>query len=301
MNDLAKKVKISQERLKSFEPEEGYYLAFSGGKDSCICKALCDMAGVKYDAHYRVTSVDPPELVRFIMAKHPDVSRDIPHWADGRPKTMWNLIKHKKSLPMRNRRFCCEHLKEDGGDGRRVITGVRWAESPKRAASAGPVLIMKGAPANATENGDFRETPRGGVILVNDNLETRRIVEQCVLRGKVTVNPIVEWTDEDVWEFIRAENVPVCSLYYEGLTRIGCIGCPIAARRWRVHEFARWPVYERNYKRAANFVLQHRRKTRSEDITLEDLWNSWMENPVTHGQISMEGFEFEGVEDEYYE
>lgn len=28
------KVKIAIERLRQFEPEEGYYLAFSGGKDS---------------------------------------------------------------------------------------------------------------------------------------------------------------------------------------------------------------------------------------------------------------------------
>lgn len=61
---------MSIERLKAFEPEEGYYLAFSGGKDSVVCKALLDMAGCKYDAVYRVTSVDPPELVRFIKEKH---------------------------------------------------------------------------------------------------------------------------------------------------------------------------------------------------------------------------------------
>lgn len=60
MNELTEKVKIAIERIKAFEPEEGYYLAFSGGKDSVVCKALLDMAGVKYDAHYRVTSVDPP-------------------------------------------------------------------------------------------------------------------------------------------------------------------------------------------------------------------------------------------------
>ena len=72
------KVKNSIEALKTFEPPEGYYVAFSGGKDSVVVKALCDMAGVKYDAHYSVTSVDPPELVRFIKEKYPDVSRDIP-------------------------------------------------------------------------------------------------------------------------------------------------------------------------------------------------------------------------------
>ena len=61
------KVEVAIERIKQIEPRGGsFYLAFSGGKDSCVIKALADMAGVKYDAVYRVSSVDPPELVRFI-------------------------------------------------------------------------------------------------------------------------------------------------------------------------------------------------------------------------------------------
>lgn len=55
------KVKVAIERIKAFEPAEGYWLAYGGGKDSVVCKALCDMAGVKYQAHYSCTSVDPPE------------------------------------------------------------------------------------------------------------------------------------------------------------------------------------------------------------------------------------------------
>ena len=77
--ELIGKVDLAMERMKAFEPKEGYYLAFSGGKDSCVLKALADMAGVKYDAHYNVTSVDPPELVRFIRQHHPDVKFDVPH------------------------------------------------------------------------------------------------------------------------------------------------------------------------------------------------------------------------------
>ena len=57
MTQLDEKIGEAVKRLRAFEPPEGYYLAFSGGKDSVVCKALCDLAGVKYDAHYRVTSV----------------------------------------------------------------------------------------------------------------------------------------------------------------------------------------------------------------------------------------------------
>lgn len=141
-------VETAIQRLKSFEPPEGYYLAFSGGKDSCVVKALCDMAEVKYDAHYAITSVDPPELVRFIKEKHPDVIREHQYWqSDGRfhkegdPITMWNLIPEKSMPPTRLVRYCCAYLKETGGQGRRVLTGVRWAESANRANNAGLIKV----------------------------------------------------------------------------------------------------------------------------------------------------------------
>ena len=39
------KVETAIKRFQTFEPPEGYYLAFSGGKDSCVIKALADMRG----------------------------------------------------------------------------------------------------------------------------------------------------------------------------------------------------------------------------------------------------------------
>lgn len=96
------KIDVAIERLKTFEPPEGYYLCFSGGKDSVVIKALADMAGVKYDAHYNVTSVDPPELVRFIKDKHPDVDMDYPRDKNGDVITMWNLIPKKKNATNKN-------------------------------------------------------------------------------------------------------------------------------------------------------------------------------------------------------
>ena len=130
------KVEVSIERIKTFEPPEGYYLAFSGGKDSVVIKALADMAGVKYDAHYSVTSVDPPELVKFVKS-FKDVSFDRPLDKDGHQKTMWNIIPPHKMPPTRVVRYCCQELKEASGEGRFVMTGVRWAESVKRSHRGG--------------------------------------------------------------------------------------------------------------------------------------------------------------------
>ena len=203
MSDLGDKVKKSIERLKLYVPPEGYYLAFSGGKDSVVTKAIADMAGVKYTAHYRVTTVDPPELVRFIREKHPDVSRDIPRYKEdyknkklrGKPITMWNLIPEKMMPPTRLARYCCEKLKEDGGDGGVAVTGVRWAESVNRKKNQGAVVIKGDYRQNIDENQvslfdddddlDVEVNPRfGSLILTNDNEDNRRLVEHCIRRHK---------------------------------------------------------------------------------------------------------------------
>lgn len=180
MSELAQKVKKSIERIRSFESiannhsddgTQGFYLAFSGGKDSVALKALMDMAGVKCDAHYRLTSVDPPELVRFIKDKHPDVYIDKPRYSDdykverlqGKQITMWNLIPQKLMPPTRLVRYCCEYLKEDGGDGRFTVTGVRWAESVNRAKNQGVVTVTdKSAGREYGDDPNFQSTDRGG-------------------------------------------------------------------------------------------------------------------------------------------
>lgn len=160
------KVEKAVERLKLYEPPEGYYLCFSGGKDSVVIKALADMAGVKYDAHYSVTGIDPPELVQFIKDHHKDVIFEYPRYRDGTRVTMWNLIPQKTMPPTRIARYCCAYLKENGGGGRLKITGVRWAESVRRKKSHGEVTFAdkktKALIEKELSEQDFSLTPQGG-------------------------------------------------------------------------------------------------------------------------------------------
>lgn len=161
------KVEVAIGRIKMFEPNEGgYHLAFSGGKDSCVIKALADMAEVEYTAHYSVTGIDPPELVQFIKEYHPDVVWDIPRDKDGNRITMWSLIRKKKRPPTRLARFCCQELKESHGLGKLTMTGVRWAESANRKNNQGGITIYDKAAKRLIEKEtdpvNFRQTSKGG-------------------------------------------------------------------------------------------------------------------------------------------
>ena len=70
-------------------------------------------------------------------------------------------------------------------------------------------------------------------ILLNDNDVDRRETEFCMQKNAYICNPIVDWTDEDVWNFIKGNNLPYCKLYDDGEKRLGCIGCPMATIRER--------------------------------------------------------------------
>ena len=54
--------------IKMYEPEDGYYLAYSGGKDSDTIKILATVAGVKFEAVHNLTTVDAPETVQYVKS-----------------------------------------------------------------------------------------------------------------------------------------------------------------------------------------------------------------------------------------
>jgi len=192
--------------------EDGYCLAFSGGKDSGVIAKLAEMAGIKHTMDYSVTTIDPPELVRHIKDNYDCTFHHQPRML------LTEMVENSscKGPPTRLMRWCCEKYKENTGNGQWKILGIRAAESPRRK------NIWK-------------------QIIVNNNNNNNKV---CI------VNPILYWTDRNVWDFHRSQNIIACKLYSEGFKRLGCIGCPLAGAKQQRIEFDRWPKYEILWRRA---------------------------------------------------
>ena len=224
--------------LRKHEPPEGYYLAFSGGKDSIVIYDLAVKAGVKFDAHFSMTTVDPNEVRKFIKDNYPDVIWD-------RPKSsMFKLIEKHGMPPTRTMRWCCRELKEIGGRGRLVMTGIRHAESTARS--------------------------------------KRSIYEESnVDKGKFFLHPIINWSNSDVWDHIKTNKMPYCSLYDEGKMRIGCIMCPMQNTKGMLQDAKRFPKYYNAYLRAFGRMLKSRKakgKVWRHGETPEQVMYWWIHN-----------------------
>lgn len=114
---LQNKIDYSISLLRKAEPlalkmsSNGFYLAFSGGKDSQCLYHIAKLAGVKFKAHMQVTTIDHPELMHFVRTHYPDVELHRPEI------NFYKLIVKKRMLPLRQARYCCAYLKEQAGAG----------------------------------------------------------------------------------------------------------------------------------------------------------------------------------------
>jgi phosphoadenosine phosphosulfate reductase len=151
-------------------------IAYSGGKDSDVILQLAKEAGIRYRAIYKNTTIDPPGTWGHVREMGVEILR---------AKASFFHLVAQKGFPSRVSRFCCEKLKEYKVLDKSVI-GVRKAESRKR-------------------NERYNEPT------------------QCRYYGAKTeknhvelIYPILEWTDEDVRDFIIDRKLKLAPIYYNG-------------------------------------------------------------------------------------
>lgn len=105
------------------------------------------------------------------------------------------------------------------------------------------------------------------------------------------VNPIYEWSDTDIWEYIKQENIKVNPLYARGYKRVGCIGCPLGGYNHMKKEFSDYPQYKKLYIQAFEKMIEARKAKgkKCEYETGEEVFNWWLEEYKHNvkGQISI--------------
>lgn len=232
---LRKKIEYSIDLLRKSEklalrldPENGFYLAFSGGKDSQALYHIAVMGGVKFKAHMNLTSVDPPEVIRFVKQQYPDVELIKPKMS------IYDMALKKHILPTRTFRWCCAEFKEMSGAGKVTLIGIRKAESARRNKREEISANIKGKRTEETFD-QWSEHEEKMIACVGG-------------KDKILVSPIIYWTERDVWEFLNeVVKVPHCKLYDEGYTRIGCICCPMSNKRQKLKDIKQYPHVKRRW------------------------------------------------------
>lgn len=142
---------------------------------------------------------------------------------------------------------------------------VRWDESRNRKDNQGIVTVI-GKPKDTAKtmkenNINFLLTKRGGVVLNFDNELLKNnsdIMRHCYRTRKTMLNPIVDWTDSDVWTFLKHYGCEANPLYQCGNSRIGCIGCPLSGAKQQKKDFVKYPKYKQNYIRAFQRMVEYR-------------------------------------------
>lgn len=239
--------------LQENQPRGFYYGCFSGGKDSSVIKHLCEKAGVRIRWYYNVTTIDPPEIVRFIRNYHKDVIFVRPPHGN-----FFNRMV-KIGFPTRRNRWCCREYKESIYPLSTSVMGIRSEESVNRSKRWGEV-------------------------------------SQHYVTGLNVICPIYEWASDELWFYIKKENIPYCSLYDDGFKRLGCIGCPNGRKRIRIKQFERWPKYKEKWMKAFSNIwdLRSYKLTRSKDIWFgnkyfdcsEDMFYWWLsDDPLPERKI----------------
>lgn len=256
MEHSVKLLRKAERLAMAYDSEDGYFLAFSGGKDSQCLYHVAKLAGVRFRAYMNLTSVDPPEVIRFVKRHYPDVALTKPK------DSIYNIAVRRKILPTMRVRWCCAEYKETAGAGKVTLIGIRRAESARRArrneveinnhSFSGTLDGLEEYRKEKTTRRRKNAAAHKDVTIVNADGE--RVLGCIHGKESLLISPIIEWTDGDVWTFLNTLGIAHCELYDQGFSRIGCILCPMSQPKQKQREMERWPHVRRNWIKAIKAI-----------------------------------------------
>ena len=317
--DLQEKIEKSYEVLRlARDISLKYYdkpliVTDSGGKDSLVLSHLA-LQCLKPDEFELVnshTTVDAPETVYFLREKFAEYRKlgvkctvQYSYYEDGSPITMWNMIEKMMFPPTRLLRYCCHYLKETTTPNRIVANGIRKAESSMRKDRHDFTIRSVDKEGRKELDLDYLKDRISDSERITSELGGQHNdvnAYDCVYvvaakeNKDLMCNPILEWTDKDVWEYIRENKLKYNPLYDVGWKRVGCVGCSMARSEQR-RGFAEYPKYKEAYIRAFDRMLERRREKglpiREEWTDGEGVFRWWTQEREREcvGQTTLEDF-----------
>lgn len=280
-------------------------VTYSGGKDSDVLLQLAIecLKPNEFEVMNSHTTVDAPPTVYHIREKFKQLNKDgikayvhLPHDKKGNFISMWTLILKNKMPPTRLARYCCRELKETTTPNRMIATGVRADESVSRAKARNEVEyiererekrpLSKYSYEHAEEVFSDAMARKGEP---NSEVWDCRLIENARKQNDTMVNPIFNWTDKDVWEYIHDRNIKYNPLYDMGYKRVGCVGCPMSNRKGQLKWFNDFPKYKELYISFFDKMLMSDKGVKNRGWQNgKDVFEWWIkDNSQVKGQMSL--------------
>ena len=122
------------------------------------------------------------------------------------------------------------------------------------------------------------------------------LIKAAINNDDLIVNPIYNWSDSEIWQYINECGIETNPLYYPpyNYKRVGCVLCPMAGYAEKKKQEADFPGYKRMYIRAFDKMLEVRKasglKNRAGWENGEEVYNWWIQEYKHNvkGQITID-------------
>ena len=243
------------------------YLSFSGGKDSTVLLHLCEMLVPGIKCVFVNTGCESVDVVRFV-----EKMRQAGHNIETiRPKMTPRQVWAKYGFPLVSKdqafKINLVRTNPESASSKKFMRDTNQftiskcfrylcdTERTKYNTSAKCCDILKKGPCHRYE----KETGLRPIVailasesILRETLYIRTGGCNSFAEGREKSYPLSIWTDADIWQFIRENNVELAEIYAKGVDRTGCVGCGFGAQ---LKGDRRLETFYRLYPKYYNMVL----------------------------------------------